>query len=261
MTQEPVHGDFEREEGIPPALAADLRSLYRTGADERTQVPHGVDEAVMAAARERFAGMNPGERRGGLFVVVRRIGLVGGPLAAAAVLALVVWLTPWRPGVPQGPVPMPGMGRQQAQGLLEKEADKRMIDDRLAFEEAEGEERARSFADAGDEANGAGDTLATMADAAGRRDAGEFARKSERSASAPAPMLAAEAAPRWAEDFNADGVVDMRDALMMARVVERGPWSMGLEWDLNGDGVVNEDDVRAVALAAVDLERRGEVVR
>lgn len=248
MTHEPGHGDFEREaggEGIPPELTEDLRSLYRADGPTRR-----VDDAVMAAARERFAGMRVGERPGGFFVVVRRIGLVGGPVAAAAVLAIVVWLTPWRPGMPRGPVPMPGMARQQVQGELEKQAGKKMSRDRLAFNAAEGKEQRLGLAEK-DETMSAG-----LADAAGKAAYG-----GEREVRAGAPMLAAEATPRWAEDFNGDGVVDMRDALMMARVVERGKWSMGMQWDLNGDGVVNEKDVHVVALAAVDLERHGEVLR
>ena len=275
MTHEPGHGDFEREDELPSGLADDLSSLYRAGGaggagGAGDDVPRRVDDAVMAAARERFGAMDVGGRPGGFFVVVRRIGLVGGPLAAAAVLALVVWMTPWRPGVPQGPVPMPGMAKQQARGMLENEAKDRMADDRLAFQEAESAERSFASADkreapAGQAAGLADETLATLADASGRRDEDAFARKAGRAASGAAqpaaPMLAAEAAPRWAEDFNGDGIVDMRDALMMARVVERGPWSMGMEWDLNGDGVVDARDVHVVALAAVDLERHGEILR
>ena len=266
MTQEPPHPGSDEREDLPAGLEADLRSLYGTPGG----VPERVDDRVMAAARERFAAMDVQAEgpRGGFSVVIRRIGLVGGPLAAAAILALVVWVLPGGPAVgPQGPLPTPGMGRQQAQRMLEERVEEKMVGDRLDFQLSEREEMF-AFADelADDAAEGAGalpsESLAAGADAevaSGRADADVFSR--EAAPPAAPSRAAAKSRPSMREDFDRDGVVDMRDALAMATVLERGAWTMGAEWDLNGDGAVDAQDVDVVALAAVDLERHGEVLR
>jgi hypothetical protein len=59
-----------------------------------------------------------------------------------------------------------------------------------------------------------------------------------------------------AEDVNADGVVDIRDALALQQELNRGPIK---GWDINGDGVTDRRDVDAIAMLAVRLDR--EVVR
>jgi hypothetical protein len=61
-------------------------------------------------------------------------------------------------------------------------------------------------------------------------------------------------APAVVGDVNGDGVVDVRDALLLARKVEsRQPTT--LAEDLNGDHVVDRRDVDAVAQLAVRLDR------
>jgi hypothetical protein len=257
MTEDPRHPSHDDADRIPAALGDDLRALY--GASD--EIPSRVDRSVMDAARRRFAEIDAGKsRRDGFFVIVRRIGLVGGPLAAAAILALVVWITPVRPGQPQGPLPVPGMGRQQAQRMIEERVEEKMVGDRLDFERSERDERLAFGADADDAIGGRGaaESLATMAEAAPEAELAD-ARRADRSPAPAAPM--AKSRPAMREDFDHDGVVDIRDALAMAVVLEQGPWSMGGEWDLNNDGVIDADDVEVVSLAAVDLERRGEVVR
>lgn len=57
-----------------------------------------------------------------------------------------------------------------------------------------------------------------------------------------------------AEDLNGDGVVDILDALILARRVEGG--AAPAEWDFNGDGAVDRKDVDVVAAAAVRLKGR-----
>ena len=268
MEQDHGQDGFGRDEGLPEGLREDLGSLYGTG--DGADVPRRVDEAVMAAARARFGGSDFAAPRAGLSVVVRRIGLVGGPLAAAAAVALVVWLVPIGPGGrgPAGPGVLPGTGGKHAQRVFERRLGQEMAEDHLAFLEAEDEERMRELVDARGGAGEPSSALAVMADA-GRADADELVESNEvamkagrRGASAPVASEArVQDRPRWAEDFNADGAVDMLDALTLARTLERGAWSVGMEWDLNGDGVVDTGDVGVVALAAVDLERHGEVVR
>lgn len=54
-------------------------------------------------------------------------------------------------------------------------------------------------------------------------------------------------------DIDADGRVDMVDALTLARVVERGG-SLDPAWDVNGDGHVDGSDAAAVARRAVAIE-------
>jgi len=55
-------------------------------------------------------------------------------------------------------------------------------------------------------------------------------------------------------DVDGNGRVDILDAFRLARHIEsRGPADM--RWDLNGDGRVNQQDVDAVAFAAVRLDK------
>jgi Dockerin type I domain len=54
-------------------------------------------------------------------------------------------------------------------------------------------------------------------------------------------------------DLNHDGQVDILDALALARQLKQGR-AAGLQWDVNGDGVVDERDVATLAARAVRLE-------
>jgi len=55
-----------------------------------------------------------------------------------------------------------------------------------------------------------------------------------------------------AEDVDGNGRVDILDAFALARRVEAGE-RIRPQWDVNGDGAVNREDVDRIALAAVDL--------
>ncbi|NLX20243.1 MAG: hypothetical protein GXY55_01040 [Phycisphaerae bacterium] len=68
------------------------------------------------------------------------------------------------------------------------------------------------------------------------------------------PMVSAPPSQTPLKDINGDGQVDILDALMLARRVEAADIA-GLEWDFNGDRVVDRGDVDTVALAAVRLDR------
>ena len=59
---------------------------------------------------------------------------------------------------------------------------------------------------------------------------------------------------RW--DLNQDGRVDILDAFALARELKQGQ-ARGLQRDANGDGVVDDRDVAAIAARAVKLERGG----
>jgi len=55
-------------------------------------------------------------------------------------------------------------------------------------------------------------------------------------------------------DLDGNGRVDILDAFRLARAIEsRGPAET--EWDVNGDGRVDRDDIDAVAFAAVRLNK------
>jgi len=58
------------------------------------------------------------------------------------------------------------------------------------------------------------------------------------------------------EDVNADGHIDIRDALILARRIEAGQ-RVEAHWDFTGDRIVDRKDVDAVALVAVRLDRGG----
>jgi hypothetical protein len=54
-------------------------------------------------------------------------------------------------------------------------------------------------------------------------------------------------------DVNGDGIVDIRDALLLARKLDAGPVG-GQQQDVNRDGVTDRRDVDAIANLAVKLE-------
>jgi hypothetical protein len=62
-------------------------------------------------------------------------------------------------------------------------------------------------------------------------------------------------AVRPVNDINADGAVDIRDALALQRSLDAGRAAAG--GDINADGVVDKRDVDALAMQAVRLDRQG----
>jgi hypothetical protein len=58
------------------------------------------------------------------------------------------------------------------------------------------------------------------------------------------------------EDINQDGHVDILDAFAAARQLKQGTVS-NPHLDINGDGAVDERDIRAIATQAVKLEKGG----
>ncbi len=58
------------------------------------------------------------------------------------------------------------------------------------------------------------------------------------------------------EDINHDGRVDILDAFALARQLKAGHATPGM-LDINGDGVVDERDVTAIAAHAVQLPSKG----
>jgi len=56
------------------------------------------------------------------------------------------------------------------------------------------------------------------------------------------------------EDLNRDGKIDILDSFALARELKNGD-SLPAYLDVNGDGVVNEQDVNAIASRAVALRK------
>jgi hypothetical protein len=63
-----------------------------------------------------------------------------------------------------------------------------------------------------------------------------------------------ERAERQAADVNGDGIIDIRDALLLARKLESGPVDGR---DVNHDGITDRRDVDAIAKMAVRIDRPG----
>jgi hypothetical protein len=71
----------------------------------------------------------------------------------------------------------------------------------------------------------------------------------------PAPTVHyADLAKAGAFDFDRSGRVDILDAFKLARQIELAS-NTGTDLDINGDGLINRDDVDVVALAAVSLDK------
>lgn len=70
-----------------------------------------------------------------------------------------------------------------------------------------------------------------------------------------ATVLLSPRTPKLAADFNRDGVVDILDALALARAVEAGTL-LTAQFDLNGDGIIDRADADRVAALAVSLNGR-----
>jgi len=70
----------------------------------------------------------------------------------------------------------------------------------------------------------------------------------------PSSIIDHQSVPVGRADLDGNGRVDILDAFRLARAIEsRGPTET--EWDVNGDGRVDRDDVDAVAFAAVRLDK------
>jgi hypothetical protein len=74
--------------------------------------------------------------------------------------------------------------------------------------------------------------------------------------------LSQAAASELPGDVNRDGVVDILDALVLARQLESREVALDATgilrtWDINHDGAIDAQDVEAIAHAAVRLENRG----
>lgn len=95
-----------------------------------------------------------------------------------------------------------------------------------------------------------------------RETAQDAARKrTSYTARKPAPALVSSVIAKAQVDIDRNGRVDILDAFKLARHVEstdRTETNLSLRkqgWDINGDGVVNSDDVDLIALAAVRLDK------
>jgi hypothetical protein len=81
------------------------------------------------------------------------------------------------------------------------------------------------------------------------------APKAARPPSPPTGPRAATVVAAGPDDLNSDGRVDIVDAYLMARSIERGRSERA--WDRNRDGRVDRGDVDRIAFAVVSLRRGG----
>ena len=85
------------------------------------------------------------------------------------------------------------------------------------------------------------------------RDTKQIAEKSEVNRTRSAADVGFEEAAVVA-DIDLDGRVDILDAFKLARYI-KSAGRLEKNWDMNGDGTVNSEDVDLIALAAVRLDK------
>ena len=85
------------------------------------------------------------------------------------------------------------------------------------------------------------------------RDTKQIAEKSEVNRTRSAADVGFEEAAVQA-DIDLDGRVDILDAFKLARYI-KSAGRLEKNWDMNGDGTVNSEDVDLIALAAVRIDK------
>jgi hypothetical protein len=229
MTRQPRQPD-----DLPEQLLDDLRALHAP----KVRVPSSVDEHILTEARRVLpvATRTPWYRRPGAW---------GGITAAAAAvgLATVAWVV--QPGVGGSrstttTLPQPFGEATEELALADEASVLDGLDDRA--DEPSVFSRGATIAErsAEPEADMLGTNLGVQL-GTGLAERADFA-------DAAHPL-----------DYDGDGVIDILDAFALARTIEN---ELAIEpmWDLNGDGVIDDDDVVVIAQAAVRLEPR-EVIR
>ena len=212
--------DDRLQDDVPQELVSGLRRLCPSGG----RVPADVDEVILAAARARIT------TRRRAWIVLRRVSIAG--TAAAAAVGLAVWigqgglqsaptaemtvaaLTPADPVTPAGPKDIDRNGHVN---ILDAFMLARHLDERLSSEA---------------DISGA-DALVGPQELAKR---GQLEKRGQKPFGEGAGSVeSSERNEKMASDpFIAGG---------------RSP-----NWDFNGDGVVDQGDVDAVAMAAVSLK-------
>lgn len=212
--------DDRLQDDVPQELVSDMRRLHPSGG----RVPADVDEAILAAARARIT------TRRRAWIVLRRVSIAA--TAAAAAVGLAVWigqgglqstpsaemtvaaLTPADPVTPAGPKDIDRNGHVN---ILDAFMLARHLDERLSSEA---------------DIRGA-DALVGPQELAKR---GQLEKRGQKPFGERAGSVeSSERNEKMASDpFMAGG---------------GSP-----DWDINGDGVVDQGDVDAVAMAAVSLK-------
>jgi Dockerin type I domain len=72
--------------------------------------------------------------------------------------------------------------------------------------------------------------------------------------SAPHMASKIKTAPSLREDIDRSGTVDILDAFALARHLET-PANVTLQWDMDGDGIVDQTDIDHIASMAVQLDK------
>ncbi|MBN1846092.1 MAG: hypothetical protein JW810_10445 [Sedimentisphaerales bacterium] len=211
----------------PPRLVDDLQALYTPPVG----VPLLVDRNILEQARRHLDR----RRRRRRLVFCLRWAAVG----AAAVLLVGFFVDPLG-DISQPRAPSDGQDRyayqDQSSPTLPSTAPVETEQDTTAF----------SF-----------DQIAPPPDAADRRLSGT-ARPAADVVAAPlagpfAKDIASAGAPAR-EDIDRSGRVDILDAFLLARHIDKR-LALSPQWDVTGDGQVNQNDVIAVAQAAVHVRK------
>ncbi|MGQ0627824.1 MAG: dockerin type I repeat-containing protein [Phycisphaerales bacterium] len=199
----------------------DLQSLY----ERRVVITPAMDERIAAIARAHMEGLR---RRRMRMIVVRS----AGGLAAAAAVALGVFM-------------MLPAGRSRTISIADATADK----SGPAFE------REREEAGTVMDAKKATLSIAAVPPAASEPMLGMPSGLAPPGRAGNPPSTTG--GPRLlVGDLNTDGTVNIVDAMLLARALDgRGALPVaGAQPDFNGDGVVDSEDVLAIAAAAVLLK-------
>lgn len=277
MTFPSDHPEPSPREDLPKALQGDLKRAYR---EDGLQPPSRVDDAVFAAAAKHFGEAANGatsqtEAKPGVLARLghrpfRNAGLTGALIAASVLVVVFIGSPNPRPTTPERSIAMD----QGMEPAMEPEADN--------FAGRSAELASGAFAEKeGDGLAADGSRFSGRMLPQGGVDGAIAAQKSNETrdeeqlfdmalsdeateteiASAPPPAqpsapaaLARRSQVFTKGDVNADGLVNIADALLLARMVEEAGGSLDdLRYDLLGNGTVSRADADAIARLVVRL--------
>ncbi len=240
------------DDDLPAALRRDLLELHAL-AETRRAIPPDLDAEILAAAH---AKLRPAEQPRRLLLAQLRYA---GPVAAAAALVLVAYVSVYlaSPVSPAGGPRLPLAGRPVAIGELKSES----AADPLSSGSGGLSHPSRALDVAAQDPSAAPtSTLPSPPMAPAGALAAGRAQHDAKNDAAGANLREAEAnaelaIARLPGDLTGDGVVDILDALALARAIRDDAVTPAMTAlaDLNHDGVLDRDDIDAIARSAVSL--------
>ncbi|MFG0291751.1 MAG: dockerin type I domain-containing protein [Phycisphaerales bacterium JB050] len=277
MTFPSDHPEPSPREDLPKALQGDLKRAYR---EDGIQPPSRVDDAVFAAAAKHFgeaanAATSQTEAKPGVLARLghrpfRNAGLAGALIAASVLVVVFIGSPNPRSTTPERSIAMDqamepeadnfaGRSAELASGAFAEEAGDGLAADENRFS-------GRMLLQSGRGGGGGGAIVAQKSNETKDEehlfdmDLSDGATETEiASAPPPAQPSAPAALARRSQvlakgDVNADGLVNIADALLLARMVEEAGGSLDdLRYDLLGNGIVSRADADAIARLVVRL--------